>query len=119
MGGHRRIPNHQQVFVVGVVGGLAPVLGADDHRVLIEHRKLVVQLVAGGQNRHPHRGDGIGPRNAVVAFTGVIWQGHTQHVEPLAIAPVGKAGINQGLNRHPPVRDRHQLLTNRLVRKYK
>ena len=41
--------NHQQGFVVGVSSRGRPIEGTSDHRFVIDHRELVVQLVATGK----------------------------------------------------------------------
>ena len=43
--------NHQQGFVVGVSSRGRPIEGTSDHRFVIDHRELVVQLVTTGKAR--------------------------------------------------------------------
>ena len=41
--------DHQQGFVVGVSSRGRPIEGTSDHRFVIDHRELVVELVAAGE----------------------------------------------------------------------
>ena len=41
--------DHQQGFIVGMSSGGGPIEGTSDHRFVVDHRELVVQLVATGK----------------------------------------------------------------------
>ncbi len=120
MGRHRGIANHQQVFIVGLVRGPTPIVGAHHHGFTVDHRKFMVQLVGGGQGRDSYGGQGLGPGLVVGLHAAIgIWQGQTQHIQDFAVATVGKAGVNQGFDRDPPLAHRLDLIAQALVREDK
>lgn len=119
VGGHGGVADDKQVFVVGGVGGMAPVVGTHHHHLAIQNRKFVVQFVALGQGGNTDAGDGGGPGFVfAVQFAAVVGQGEAHHVQSFAVAAVGKAGVNQGADGHAPLGDCPKLVTNGLLGKH-
>ena len=95
MSRYRGVANDEETFIIGMVGGSAPVVGADDHRVIVNERKLVVPLVAFRQVRADHLRNRCGP-GFVVGFVlaAMIGNRRAEHIQRFAVAAVDKVTIH-------------------------
>ena len=82
--GELRCVDHQQGFVVGVSRGGRPVERSSDHFAVVDHRELVMQLVAAGESWCANALHRLLERLIVLfQLAVVIWKGDTQQVKHL------------------------------------
>ena len=89
------IGDDEQRFVIGVIGGVRPVVGTEDDGSPIEDGKFVVQQVARWKLRDADGLSGRIPRIAVFALTR---NAETQHIEAFAVGARHEAWIEESPN---------------------
>ena len=96
VGGELGGVKHQQGFVVLMGRRGAPVEGTGDHGAVVDHRQLVVELVAAGQPRGANSLQGLLPGPvACLQAAAVVGQLDAQQIQHFAEGPVGEARVGQ------------------------